>query len=241
MPDANASPLPHNAYSAGILTKGSWLTRFSHQKRFQSYRDMLRTQTFGVALDWGCADEALLKELLALNVIERGIGLDTSADQILTENQETRSPTLVRITEKDLLSHAPPGGFDIAFCTETLEHVNNRMHVIASIANVLKPRGVCVISVPIELGPALLIKQLGRRLANRTREYEYHRYSAWELFCSLLYKNIRRGRSGYKGFDYRDIRPELSRHFRVEKAAYTPIHALGPLLSSSVVFYCTKP
>ena len=47
------------------------------------------------------------------------------------------------------------------------------------------PGARLLISVPIEVGPSLLLKQAGRAFTNLFRPYGYDRYSPWELFQAV--------------------------------------------------------
>ena len=51
------------------------------------------------------------------------------------------------------------------FCMEVLEHVGDPLPLLAEFERLLKPRGALVISVPIETGLPLLVKQFVRRVA----------------------------------------------------------------------------
>ena len=44
---------------------------------------------------------------------------------------------------------------------------------------------------------------------------------------------------GHKGFDYRDVRRELSERFTIARRIFTPMRMLGPVLNSQAWFVCT--
>src|SRR5207237_607861 len=101
-----------------------------------------------------------------------------------------------------------------------------------------------------EVGPALIVKQLARWLANRASGYGYPRYRLSELLgAALLWKAECRTRArasyaggigerevGHKGFDFREIRKLLRTEFRLIDQRFSPFPALGAIGNSTVFF-----
>src|SRR5262249_29996966 len=108
--------------------------------------------------------------------------------------------------------------FDVVTCMETLEHCvdRERVRVLDDLKRFVRPAGRVVISVPIEVGPALLGKQLFRALAawRGHGDYRYREtYSPGELLAAVAARpNLARARytvdtpagpleyCGHKGF-----------------------------------------
>ena len=106
-----------------------------------------------------------------------------------------------------------------------------------------------LISVPIEVGPSLVLKQAGRAFTNLFRPYGYDRYSPWELFQAVALwrtdafpsshskdETFRR----HKGFDYRKLCREIALRFEILKQTWSPLPSLGPFADSTVIWVCRK-
>ena len=57
------------------------------------------------------------------------------------------------------------GHYDLITCMEVLEHVVETREVIERLCRLLAPGGRLVVSVPVEIGAALVVKQAARRIA----------------------------------------------------------------------------
>ena len=102
-----------------------------------------------------------------------------------------------------------------------------------------------MVSVPIEVGPALLVKQAGRWWANRLTDYGYERYAWRELLRAgpgwdagaLTSVNT----YSHKGFDYREVRSMLSRQLQLVRTVYSPLGWTGPWGASTVFWLLRRP
>ena len=104
-----------------------------------------------------------------------------------------------------------------------------------------------IISVPIELGPSLLVKQVGRYLANLKGGYGYERYSPSELFSAAILwdtnsfpssHSLNETNKGHKGFDYRKLEKLLQDKVKIERRIFSPFPWFGNLLNSTVIWIC---
>jgi len=145
------------------------------------------------------------------------------------------------------------GAFDLLFCMEVLEHVVDPAAVIDDLHRLLAPAGTLVVSVPVETGIPLLIKQAARRvwgMRSTLQDYKGNsRYTAGELVRSVFASskpNIVRpihveGRDRFhdhKGFNWRYMRSLLERCFDIEQCFGSPLRLLPPGLGSQVWFIC---
>jgi SAM-dependent methyltransferase len=140
------------------------------------------------------------------------------------------------------LGEIPDGVLDAVLAFETLEHLEDHLlqRFISFCERSLKAGGVLIVSVPIMVGPILLLKYPNAVFINKSR----WRYSAWELFrAAILWQQVSRKKSGayldHKGFDYRVLRQTLARRFAPISIGYSPFPALGPALNSQV-FMCFR-
>jgi hypothetical protein len=143
---------------------------------------------------------------------------------------------------------------------EVLEHCTPPAveKVIGELRRLVAPGGTVIVSVPVETGPALVGKQLYRRLAARRGLEGYRQretYSAAELSRMLLAGSgtaIERpvysspfasGEQnlyhGHKGFNWRALRRRLQRDFVLRRTRFSPLPALGPLFNSQAWFILT--
>jgi hypothetical protein len=144
---------------------------------------------------------------------------------------------------------------------EVLEHCpdDEQRRVLDEIGLVAAPEALIVISVPIEIGPSLLAKQLGRAMAAMRGLAEYahrERYRPSEMARMLLagsathvprpetVATLPDGRTlrftGHKGFNWKRLAPEIGARFAVERVRCSPMPALGTVLNSQVWFVCRQ-
>ena len=113
---------------------------------------------------------------------------------------------------------------------------------------VCRPGATVLITVPIEVGPSLVGKQVGRFLAGLRRPYGYEPYRLRELFSAAVLWNTRvfdsshtapdAAETGHKGFDFRDVQRELESRMDILQTVYSPFPALGSLVNSTVMWRC---
>ena len=156
-----------------------------------------------------------------------------------------------------LHSVLPDPAWDVVTCMEVLEHCveAERRRVLDTLRSLVRPGGVVVISVPIEIGPSVAGKQLVRALAGMRNLGDYRhreRYSPIELLQSILGRRVRRvafegqGSSGpyqyygHKGFDYRELAREIAERLTIRQRLFSPMPWLGPALNSQVWFVCDR-
>src|SRR5262249_44500087 len=132
-----------------------------------------------------CGDGTFLA--LVHDLFPDALGVDADSAQIA--GCARRFASLRRLAfamTRDLSSPEHESRHDVVMCMEVLEHCPNDVqpHVIDDLAPACSPRGRVIISVPIEIGPALAAKQAARACvaARGLSEYETReRYTAGEL------------------------------------------------------------
>ncbi len=247
------------SYSQRLLQQGSSLTRLAHQSRFNKVLDLIRQNHYTQALDYGCGDGWLLRSAYNQGLISSGIGVDT-ADYMLAACHElfAEVPGFQFCRPRDVVKTIAPHSCDLAMCTETLEHVIDPEAALEQILSYCKPDAHLIISVPIEVGPSLLVKQAGRYLANLKGAYGYERYTPQELFTATVLWDATRFPSshsipvdeiseeslegasgrGHKGFDYRKIEQLLQQKLTIQQRVFSPFPLLGNLFNSTVIWIC---
>ena len=107
---------------------------------------------------------------------------------------------------------------NVLTCLEVCEHLtgSETQEFIAFTLRVLAPRSRLLVSVPIEMGPAVLVKELSRSMLHRRRPD----LTAAELArVAFRAKPARRAddiKSSHRGFDWRVTRYTLRQHLSCE-------------------------
>lgn len=208
-------------------------------------------------LDYGCGDGTFLA--LTHGTFAEAVGCDLDAAQLAGCRRRLSVLDDVRFIHVDeLASDVHTAAYDVVTCMEVLEHCVDaaRTRVLDTLHRIVKPAGRIIISVPIEIGPALLGKQMFRALAALRGHGDYrHRetYSPRELAAAALARphlaraeydvetpSGRMRYCGHKGFDWRIVEAEITRRFSIVERRWTPLPPFGPLLNSQVWFVCTS-
>jgi len=235
-------------YSERLINGGSVLTRFSHRRRYENVLGLMKHLRGARALDFGCGDGWILREAYDRGLISFGVGVDTSEPALAECATRFASAAGLRCASPaDLPSLVEDASCDLAICTETLEHVQDPRSFIDMMLRYVRPGGEILVTVPIEVGPSLLLKQFGRHLANRTTgAYGSEPYSARELVSAAVFWDARSFPSshldsqatmwGHKGFDYRTIEALFAPQIEVVERVFTPFPPLGPYANSTVMW-----
>jgi hypothetical protein len=118
---------------------------------------------------------------------------------------------------------------------------------------VLAPGGTLVVSVPVETGVPLLVKQAARRVAGWRGLGDYShtsRYTIAEYWAGVTAgraQHMARPQYGdaipfhdHKGFNWQALRDRLCRRFALNETLASPIAWFGPHLASQVWFVMRK-
>jgi 2-polyprenyl-3-methyl-5-hydroxy-6-metoxy-1,4-benzoquinol methylase len=164
------------------------------------------------------------------------------------------------VLTKELRAPEHTGAFDVVVCTEVLEHCTSDTvdEVVSELRRLVSPRGIAIVSVPIEIGPSLLVKQLVRAIAGwrRLGDYQYsERYRASELlhmafggrsaeipreaYRTSFSANQQHEFHGHKGFNWHRLQRRIeSGGFTIRETRFSPIEPFRGFLNSQVWFVC---
>lgn len=226
----------HDAsYASKTYASGDPLRNFSHRNRFDVAEALLDLPKDAHVLDFGGGDGAFL------DMLHRKT--DKQFDAVLYEPHMHVLPSdaFIHVSSWEAVhGAAAKRPFDVVVCQEVMEHFAPQLQdqALARIASVMAPEGKLLLSVPVELGPVALIKNLGRWKYRKADEKIY----TWpNLLRSLFVLPIPYARSGenylsHMGFYYTDFRRVLARHFRIDITVGSPFRALPLALNSQVFF-----
>ena len=192
--------------------------RLSHRNRFKKSAALVsRLMNQGRLLDYGCGAGIFISHLLKTKY----------------NNVFGYEPFLNRLCQPDLpvyddiniiKSFAP---FNIITILEVLEHLQDTeiSNIINMCDELLAPNGVILISVPIEIGPVVIFKEI-----NRFRYSKKWKYKFLEFFktCVLGIKADRVDPHldfmEHKGFDFRELITYIRKlGWQVQLLEYGPI------------------
>ncbi|MDY6784796.1 MAG: class I SAM-dependent methyltransferase [Cyanobacteriota bacterium] len=239
------------SYSQRLLQQGTQLTRLAHQSRFNLVLKAMGNQQYRQVLDFGCGDGWLLDVAAKKGLIQSGFGVDISPYMISCCEELFAGVKGFQFLQPDeMKARIPPHSCDLFLCTETLEHVGNAEDAIAQCLPYCTPGAKIIISAPLEIGPSLLFKQIGRYVANIKGRYGYERYSYKELISAALLWDATSFPSSHsknaelkshKGFDYRSLDKILRKNIEIEKHYFSPFPLFGNLLNSTAIWTGNAP
>jgi len=194
------------------------LAQLSHRARRKEAIRLIRCYLpdTGALLDFGCAGGELLRDVGRACPSARLYGLDPFSSPG-EGYRHIRSPA-----DCDGLV------FDVIAAFEVLEHVSEAATAdfFSLVRKRLAPRGVCIVSAPIMLGPVLLAKLAHARLAGGSALHYSARESlqaAFMLRSPLRLPPNRAGTLRHKGFDWRASRALIESQFNIAVETFTPL------------------
>jgi SAM-dependent methyltransferase len=227
------------SYAAGTHNHPRSLYRHSHRTRFAVAERLLEADQDSRVLDYGSGDGYLLEQLLH-RVPASNLVACESMEFLRAQLRERfpESPLTVVSSPEEL----PPASFDRIACLEVLEHLrpDDSAAVLDDLQRLLKPDGILVVSVPLEIGPSVLIKYLAARVMTRMDRW----YSFTQVVRATCGLTVERDREGsflsHRGFDHRETRRELRRRFRIEREEYSPCSWMRGVLNAQVFWRLRK-
>ena len=255
--------VPEHPISNGHFAKKQFFSRsglisWSHHRRFEVGLRLARQFAGKRVLDYGCGDGSFLAMLMQSRAHPNaavGVEIDSQVVADCSARFSVQAG-LTFILEGELERPQHRGAFDAVICMEVLEHMVEIEPVLDKFTRLLAPEGLLLVSVPIETGPPLLVKQAARRFAGWRGIGDYpgtSSYSMGELAASLfasgkrqhITRPIHTSASGgqfhdHKGFNWMMLREMLCRKFCLEQTKASPVAWLSPFLASQVWFLLRK-
>lgn len=240
------------------LASKSWLISWSHRSRFQVALQLAEQFSGKTLLDYGSGDGTFLAMMMnTSNAPMTAVGAEVNT-RVIADCRERfgQIPHLSFIDVTALEESKHEGAYDGIVCMEVLEHMLDPRVLLRKFARLLSPSGKLLISVPVETGLPLLVKQSGRRLAGWRGIGDYPGTTSYtfaelvkSLFASSKRQHIDRPMlkhavgdavHDHKGFNWMLLKKELERDFSIERIVGSPLTWLSPHLASQVWFLASK-
>jgi SAM-dependent methyltransferase len=234
-------------YEQKQLLSPSRILRWSHGQRFAEAVQMAERLGGRALLDYGCGDGTFLAKVS--HAVERCVGADLAPQDV------SRGPS-IPIVAIDELDESHNGVYDLVFCMEVLEHCTptSEEKVLSDLRRLVAPHGVVVISVPIEIGASLFVKQTVRHWLGKKKVSDYEWYETYPL--GVLVKMIFAGEHtsierpiygeggdgvphhSHYGFNWRALSRRIGERFVVEERRFSPLGWTRGFASSQAWFVC---
>lgn len=236
-------------YAQKQINSRSRLISWSHRGRFATGVRLARRIAGERTLDYGCGDGTFLALLMDGQPAPRvAVGAEIS-EAIVSDCRQrfTAQKGLHFVLIEDLDRPAHQGAYDAVYCMEVLEHVVDPAAMLGTLKRLLAPGGTLVISVPIEIGVPVVIKQIVRRIAGWRGVGHYPGttgYTLLEMVRSVLARStqhivrpviVRDDGSTFhdhKGFNWRVLRALVGAEFELIGESTSPVAWLGPQLGT---------
>ncbi len=112
--------------------------------------------------------------------------------------------------------------FDVVFALDVLEHIPDERAAISELKRVTASNGQAIVSSPIEVGPAVGIREAYRFIDGRRCKTK----SLTELGLSIIGKSPLERNDHHRGYDFRQTIKWLSEEFNGTSTEYCPYPAL---------------
>ena len=251
-------PIRGGHYAAQQIYCRDRLIAWAHRRRYATGLRLASMFRGRRLLDYGCGDGTFLAMLCA-GGDRPAIAVGAELDDAQVMDCRTRLAGLSGVSFERIASldrDAHRGAYDGIVCMEVLEHVVDLDAVIDRLHRVLADTGTLIVSVPVETGLPLLIKQTARRIAGWRGIGEYRHTSSYTIreYIAGVFAgrrpHMRRpiyNQSGtgvpfhdHKGFNWKALADRLARRFAIERTMASPFAVLGPHFGGQVWLVARK-
>lgn len=217
-----------NHYSYHLYNSKSFFIRYYAYLPFIYSLKKIDISEYSHVLELGCADGPFLPTLNQYT--KNMIAIDINEDSIRESKLLNKILKLKQINLLCSDGRALPfkdKSFDLIFCLEVLEHIKNIKQIVNEIYRILRKNGILICTIPIEIGPSLLI----RTLLSKYLKFKRPTFTRKELFKNIFLKRTGKrteymGYMGHKNFDWRLVKKEIKRFFENLKIKFIPINIL---------------
>lgn len=227
-----------NQHFNGLVT---WM----HSVRYKNIVSVVASVASGIGgrrikiVDVGCAHAKLFSVLNDKFDIDY-TGIEIDSEYVATARSRYALHDNFRVMHDSVVNALPHlANTDVLVAMETCEHIpeHDVVRIIEAIAAARPKLFVC--SVPVEIGPAVWLKNVGSVATGYTRHREY----GWgETFWAGLYQldHFPPHGTGHKGFDWRWLAQTIRHNMQILEIRKFPVGALPAAVAFSV-FMIAQP
>lgn len=242
-------------YARKQVFSRSAVLAWSHRSRFELGRRLVQQYAGKRLLDYGCGDGTFLA--IVSDLFPGAVGTDADIGQLEDCRRRLTDVTSISFkTINELSDSRYKSFFDVVTCMEVLEHCveAETAKLLENLRWLCAESGMILISVPIEIGPTLIVKQFIRMIAgwrSFADDFKYReRYKAKDflrmVFAHAGTKMHRPVYSYSKGFDFhghfgfnwRALQIQVSRILRIVEVRFSPLGWSRGFMSSQAWFIC---
>lgn len=218
------------------------VTRFLHSFRHNLASDFVGEVAKGVpgrpvrVFEIGCATGRTFGEISRSHAIEY-TGVDANQkfiDAAKVRHAAARNASFLRANAADPALYAGVSA-DIVFALETLEHIPERdvVRIVENVCRIVRPR-LFIVSVPIEIGPVVWIKNIGSRLMG----YRRTAYTPSQTFWAGLYmlNKLPRHTVTHVGFNWFWLEQTIRHNAHIRESRSLPYRFIPKMLAPTVMF-----
>jgi len=225
------------SYANITFNDKNYIKRWLQKKRLTSAMQLVKTLQANTEYlcDFGAGNGELSK-LLNSNYKNSNIVCYEPAPILYFEAQENLKKTDINIIS-DI--NQIKNTFDVLFCLEVFEHLPEQetKTTIQQISTLLKPNGIAIIGVPIEIGIPALYKGCFR-MFRRFGAFDANLKNIFSSFIGIPPKERPIGEIApglryhfeHVGFDYRTLKKTIQLDFKIIKSTTSPFSFLGKFL-----------
>lgn len=207
-----------STYESQTINARNPLARFAHRNRLgRSLQLALPKLKGGKLLDYGCGSGTFIAEIEAQHP-----GSAFGYEPFMDERDKPNLPISRHLNEVE--NHGP---FKIITLFETLEHLDDvelSDFLAVCYKNLDQAEGGILISCPIEIGPAVFLKEANRVLVRKNKpEYRFVEF-LMTVFFGRPARRAENIKISHRGFDFRkSVKFMSSAGWDVEILSYGPI------------------
>jgi SAM-dependent methyltransferase len=218
----------------------SWLTRFLHKGRYQKLLKVLEELKREVGgrrikmLDIGCGPGTVVEHVVnRFDVDYLGVDHDPTFIDAANRRYEKLGGCrfMVGDATTDELYHSNDA--DIVTALETLEHIplNRAARLVEYVCHIVRPR-FFLVTLPVEVGPAVWIKNWGSTLMGYDRKSGNFRETLWAGLYQL--DRVPPHYASHQGFDWRCVAQLIRVNAHLREVQSLPFSFVPRSLSPNV-------
>jgi SAM-dependent methyltransferase len=221
-----------------------FIKRLLHKRRFQEAIELLALEGSDVLLDYGCGDAHLLELCLPASSAEHLFGFEPS-DVMYEEAASVVAGKNIKLFKR---IEEMTWQFTKISCLETCEHLTDEelKTLFRNIKTLLRPGGQLLVSVPVEIGPPAMFKNLFRFLKNRKHDNLTLNNYLKAILGLPIARNTQQQLGNVRyiyshiGFDHRTFERQLREHFTIVRRHCSPFNWAGPMFNNTIYYVCRR-